>query len=789
MPFIADNELISQPQNVNTEFRESFETFDTTNTWQLTTGSGDIIQLDGNAASCSYLVISKDPLTVGTESILVTRAAFVGPFETSVGLSMSQRVLGQETAMELVSTGTPLPTPSELSISSITQATTTLTVVTTAAHGLSSGTRIGIYEVTSDSRLNYPSLVVASIVDSTTFTCTAGPGGTIPSLSVGPYLTQGKVYFRSALGLAPEGMSEIYENATATNASFYVRSDSGDALPSGTAAGNQSVTIATTASVQVINGANTYAFNPSAEYKFQFQTDKISFFDSTIDSTVQPTTRLNRTSVLPLINKTYKLRFRFTNNKGLTIPNAKIVSAVKAGSTTATINTAAAHGLTTGDWILIYGIRDQTNFANQTTAVQVASTPTTTSLTVAFGASATATSYGGMVSRGQGGNVPASFPNLAVQSVSSTTTALTVVSSANWGWLIGDYVNVYGIRDNATGADLGFDGTYKVSNVATTTLTLIPIGSTVLPAPLGTTDAGGTVIKRTDTRISFARIFQYLRERVEVLAKSDLYSAIPVAAAGGAFAATQSGTWSVIPINSNTYSLLTTTTLAGAATYTGSTLTLSASTTSSSVYNTAFVIGVQHTAGLVPGTLIYEIGTETSSTAPTTWYPQLTMPIPSNTTANWTTFTIPVSTRYGRFRFINGATAQTSFRLAYLLMYNGALGNDLTFPDYLMYPLSVTALAGAAAFTSAALNFGETNWTYKKITATAYADQASATNGLQIQVSRDNSNWRVIAQATVSASTLTTLTADIVYQYVRIVYTNGATLQGVFALDARAEVA
>ena len=123
---------------------------------------------------------------------------------------------------------------------------------------------------------------------------------------------------------------------------------------------------------------------------------------------------------------------------------------------------------------------------------------------------------------------PACLTTVAVQSASCSATDLTLVGSANWTWLIGDYVNVYGVRVDTTGADLGIDGTYKVVNISTTSMALRPIGSTVLSPSFASTNCGGTVIKRTDIRLGFIRGLQIQRERVELLNKADAYSSVPV---------------------------------------------------------------------------------------------------------------------------------------------------------------------------------------------------------------------------------------------------------------------
>ena len=522
----------SVTQNITGKFREAFETYEpnTGGTWLETKGTGDLTFVGGNAVAASYLVVSKSPLNPGTVTEIETVARFRMPVEMSVGLSMSQRALGQEFAVEFVSDEEFAPVP-DIAIASISQTTTTLTVNTAAPHGLVPGKRIGVKGV-SDSRMNYPSLVVASIPSPTQITCTAGPGGNIPSVTAGPFAS-GSIYFRRALGFAENGTSMIFENVTATNASFYVRSESGDALPSGAVLANHSNTIGTTASVQVINAPYTYAFQPTTEYKLALMADRLQWSDATVDAVTAANNRVTRTQVVPDPDFTYKLRIRANNNDSLTVPVAQIVSVSKAGSTTATIVFDRPHGLTVADVFVAYGVRDTVNFANLSAATAIASVVDANTITAIWGASATATSYGGYAAKVQGGNLMSALGQGAVVCSTAAVTSgiLTLVGNTSWaGLLVGDSIEAIGVRNAVDGATLGVDGAYRICNVATVNLELERIDGAAMPADFVATNCGGTVIKRTDMRISFVRIFDFERERVEILARptGDIAGAMPV---------------------------------------------------------------------------------------------------------------------------------------------------------------------------------------------------------------------------------------------------------------------
>ena len=541
----AERVVAAGSQNITTKFREAFESYNPSNTnrWVESRASGDLVFVDGNAAAASYLVISKDPLTAGNETSvdLAEPYYFNMPTEIAVGLSISQRTLGQEFSVECVDNGELIPDSVDLAILSITQSTTTLTIDFSVPHGLSIGRAIGVRDC-SNPLANYPALVVATVPSPTQITCTAGPGGTIASQTItNPAGAKGFVFIRQRLGRARNGVSQIFDNATVTNASLYIRTESGDALPSGTIAGNHSVTVGTTASVQLVNSAYSYAFSPTTEYRLLVQSDRVQIADSPVDSTAQMTNRSVRTQVCPNPANSYKLRFRATNNKSLTVPAAQIVSAVKTGTTTATITTNVPHGLVATDPVVIYGIRDQTNFANLTAATSVASVVDALTFTIVIGTAVTATSYGGYVAKVQGGNLMSALGAIAqvaqsavLSTLADGTRQLVLTGSATWaGALIGDMVNVVGCRADLTGVSLGVDGPWKVANIATTALTLVlPFqNQRTLPSDFGATNCGGGVIRRTCMRVSFVRIFDYERLRVESLPRpaSDAAAAMPVA--------------------------------------------------------------------------------------------------------------------------------------------------------------------------------------------------------------------------------------------------------------------
>lgn len=346
------NPLPMTASNVTGKFREAFEGSGLNGAkWVETKATNDITMMDGNAVAASYRVISKSPWDAGSETTLECLTTFTMPSEIAISLHLSQRTaIGQEFNIEIVDTDAPLAPIPDIAIASISQTTTTLTVNTVTPHGLSVGKSIGIRDV-SDTRLNFNQLVVSATPTTTRFTCTSGPNGTITSATIGAINNSGFVYFRERLSRANDGTSIVFENGTATNASFYIRSNGGDALPSGTFAGNHAASISSTASVQAVNAALNYAFQPTSEYRCLLKSDYTNWQDVAVDTASVSSSRYYRRQVCPNPEKTYKLQIKAKNVKAMSRPVAGIISISKTGTTTATVTTDRPHGLTTTSYV------------------------------------------------------------------------------------------------------------------------------------------------------------------------------------------------------------------------------------------------------------------------------------------------------------------------------------------------------------------------------------------------------------------------------------------------------
>lgn len=455
--------------------------------------------------------VSMDPLTAGTTSTITIGEGAYAPCRFEVEMSLNQRVKGVLSVVELVDiTDDTVPPLASSAITSIQQATTTLTVVLSTPFNGNLGDLFNVSGV-PDSRLNYANCVVSSIsIDKQTVQCTVSDEASLPSLTVGPFASGTFTPYWNMAGRS-NGMGIRFAGTSPTSAVHVTRRAGGDVQEGGTLVGSHLSTTATTLTAYTSGGGGKVEIKSPSRYRMLIDPDAATFMDVASDTaSSQWGTRTRRTAVKPGWVRKYNPRIRVVAPESIARPVAKVVSVTKTGTTTATVVTDAPHGLNTSSYVQVAGVANQTVFATNTTPAVVASVIDANTFTVVFGTATTAVSYGGAVILCNG---QVTQPGLMANAINSLTRdadgimALTGVSS--WaGLFVGDYVNLYGVRDLTVGADLELDGIYEVVHLSTVTMYLRPvtdvqgIARTPSGAVLGPTSCGGAVILRTTLRIN-----------------------------------------------------------------------------------------------------------------------------------------------------------------------------------------------------------------------------------------------------------------------------------------------
>lgn len=482
---------------------------------------GDFINTSRSSNGQQFVEISIDPLSVGeTQTIVEFKRPVRFPLYAEMEASLSQRTYGDYAVMEITDKVSRDVEPIEYNIVSISQSTTTLTVTLDFPFDGWLGSWVDIYGL-ADSRFNYTSAAIAAMsLDKKTLTITTRDEVTIPSLTATPAsFVGGKLKRQAKLQNARNAVGMRFTGVSTATAAFMARFDGGSIKEAGTLTGARLATNASTAPTYTSGVNGNVEIKPSSRYRIEVEPEIITFMDKAIDSaSTSYAVRQAFTAVKPSSDIDYYIRFRAVSPRSISRPVAKIVSAVKAtASTTATITTDVPHGLNVDSYVTIYGINNQTVFANLTAATKVASIVSDTVFTIVIGTATIATSYGGYVSLCNGGITQQGAIAQVVQSVAVDANGfVTLIGNGTWAGLggIGEYVNLLGVRNSTNGADLGVDGVYRVSNFATTTLVLEPVkylnrirainglGQDLSPTVgvITTTNAGGAVLLRTTLR-------------------------------------------------------------------------------------------------------------------------------------------------------------------------------------------------------------------------------------------------------------------------------------------------
>lgn len=510
--------------NAVKKFRDGFADLDPgaqpdSTIWDVTwTNQGEsTLGRAGDTQGASYMKISLDPLTAGSELTMTTKRSFKFPMRFINMLSASQRAIGQEFEVSIVGvdgTGaiTTLTPRADLAIlGTVTIASNIATINFASDHNLKTGDRV-ILVGNTERRLNVGPVTV-TVVTTTQITvpCT---------LASATYAAGGVVRWADPIAYAKNGTGLLHEGTTTSQATFFTRRN-------GFNTRLLTQTIATTNNTTAINYADP--FNGTSMNQFIVNQEEVTIVPRSPDSIASPASTLKWHQGLPDEELEYKIRIRAKNLDNITRPVARIVSIAKTGTTTATVTTDVAHGLATTDFVQIYGVRDITNFPNLTTSTQVASIVSPTVFTIVIGAAVTATSNGGTVVINQGSQLALGISAVNTQSISRTNNILTLVGNGTWsGYLPGETIHLYGCDATSMGL---YDGAYKVLRINTTALELESIG-----ANFGSINCGGAVMRRTDIRVHAVSQIEYTRHIVELSnsqGSSDTSKSVPVVISTG----------------------------------------------------------------------------------------------------------------------------------------------------------------------------------------------------------------------------------------------------------------
>jgi len=186
--------------------------------------------------------------------------------------------------------------------------------------------------------------VVATIsIDRKTITGTVSGEATIPSLSVGPYASQGTATAISQLNGSTDGYGMRFSGTSATAIAYLSKFGDNETMQSGAFVGVQTVTSATSAPVFTSGATGQVDIKATTRFMVRCDPDGILFHDRAVDSSALSTVRNFRSGVKPGWQKDLYIRYRAVSPKSMTRPIAKIISIVKTGTTTATVTTDIPH--------------------------------------------------------------------------------------------------------------------------------------------------------------------------------------------------------------------------------------------------------------------------------------------------------------------------------------------------------------------------------------------------------------------------------------------------------------
>jgi len=556
----------------------------------------------GTTLGSAYMNMSMCPLTANSEIKMISKQSYKLPFRYMFLPSFSQRKWGEEFEISFVGVDESgaietLTPKADVAISgSIVAASNVITVVTATAHNFQPGDRV-IIAGCLDGRLNTVPTAITTVLDDFTITMPLNISNGTFSNTAGGFV---KWLDHSSYSKNSGGF--VFENTTATNGTFFSRRNGFNTRYLNT-------TVSTLNANQLSSSPHGDSFNAGS--RFELYVNQEEFFHSSRSAdSINAGSGFNKyTQGLPDEEKSYKIMIRAKVLETVSRPIARIVSISKVGTTQATVTTDVPHNLAPGSFVQIFGVRDTVNFPNLVTQTVVATTPSTTTFTLAVGSASTATATGGCVILVNAGIQNPSMNNVVLQSITRTNNIMGVVFNATPSTtpLPGSWVNIYGC--NATSLGL-YDGVYQFLRSSGATYFLRSVG-----ANFGTINCSGVLIQRTDFRLHAISMIEHTRLMVDIAGQQGMADA--------------SKTLPVVPVSLPTLPSLSSCNIAAPGTIQDQASATIISTTTSGVISPAngmsqnFMINITAVSGTNP---TMDLRIEESDDNGTNWFPVYDFP-------------------------------------------------------------------------------------------------------------------------------------------------------------------
>lgn len=778
--------------NVREKWKVGFSSLETAN-FDLSKDSTDLAFADGNVAGSSWVDLCKSATAGGTETVYLGKKAFKVPYSLELGLGLSQRFNGQEFYAEMVgvnadadgnvssviASGAAVP-DLDISASIVVSANTWSVTCSTSTTHLRPGDWICIYGC-ADSRLNVgPVLITAnSSAQNNLITFVS----TLADSTYTGY-TGGKIRFICHCGLADYHHGLRFWGTSSNNADTISRNGSTD--PSG-GNGNRARVVnwnpgngQTDAAIPNEGGLNysgvqyTRSFRSKGVWRTEHTTGYLAWQSKDQDSTSAVRSQSHRESEVPAQDQWYALRYRALNLPNLSVPvgsSLAITAISKSGTTTATV-TCPGHGLNANSRVRIYGVRDQTNFANLTSDTQVASIVSADQFTIVLGSAVTASSYGGAVVLIHGGAVP-TLTTIVVQTYNRSYDSLRLVLIGNGTWadVVGNIVTLCGLVDAGGVALTSLQGRYRVARQTGTTLELDPMDgqeAAIAAAPASATNAGGTIIRNTSYRLHYARVLDYVRLLIEPTNSAQTEArSVPVRVNNSLTILPGGATWATATPVTNRSAAVHWGAPASNSDVTSAARTSSGNSGTISDDIAGTVSGIVNVSA-IGGTPTLDLVLKESFDNGTTWQDAWHVERITGTG----TKRIPPLPVSGRRRWdwtIGGTSPSLTFTITAMR------GGQATPIARCYYDRTAALIAGTASTNGAAFDIVGC----KVINAAVCIGAATTPATYQLELSNDGANWTKVGTATaaVANSTVRFGVSDVSACFARVVVTSGATAQ------------